>query len=107
MIGEKIHILKKGSHVLNPIFDSFPRLLAAVLDSLCSPMVKLRHTFPITYSPETETRCKNLSPTENLCITTSMIQAGDNSSQRFPILTELMNYQSHLDGIKFASWSFR
>lgn len=83
------------------------KLLAAVLDALCSPMVKLRNTFPITYSPEAETRCKNISPSENLSITTSMIQAGDNSLQRFPILTELMNYQSHLDGIRFASWSFR
>eukprot|EP00094_Tigriopus_californicus_P010528 TCALIF_10156-PA protein Name:"Similar to MYCBP2 E3 ubiquitin-protein ligase MYCBP2 (Homo sapiens)" AED:0.02 eAED:0.04 QI:14/0.77/0.5/1/0.88/0.8/10/0/4914 len=83
------------------------RLLAAVLDALCSPMVKLRNTFPITYSPETETRCKNLSPTENLSVTASMIQAGDSQSHRFPILNELMNYQSHLDGVKFASWSFR
>lgn len=34
------------------------RLLAAVLDALCHPMVKLRNTFPITYSPESETRCR-------------------------------------------------
>ena len=26
---------------------------------------------------------------------------------RFPILTELMNYRSHLDGVRFGSWSFR
>ena len=40
-----------------------------------------------------------------------MIQAGDaistSSQQRFPVLHELMNYQSHLDGARFASWSFR
>jgi E3 ubiquitin-protein ligase MYCBP2 len=93
---------------------SYDRLLTAVLDALCSPMVKLRNTFPITYSPETETasRCRNLSPAENLSLTASMIQAGDavgstSSQQRFPILHELMNYQSHLDGVRFASWSFR
>lgn len=93
--------------------SSYDRLLTAVLDSLCSPMVKLRNTFPITYSPETETaaRCRNISPSDNLSVTASMIQAGDavstSSQQRFPVLHELMNYQSHLDGVRFASWSFR
>ena len=29
--------------------SSYDRLLTAVLDSLCGPMVKLRNTFPITY----------------------------------------------------------
>ena len=93
------------------------RLLTAVLDALCSPLVMLRNTFPITYSPETETsRGKNLSPAENLSLTTSMIQAGEggcsldggvSAAQRFPILNELMNYQGHLEGIRFGSWSFR
>eukprot|EP00095_Tigriopus_kingsejongensis_P005847 maker-scaffold697_size109876-snap-gene-0.24 protein:Tk05847 transcript:maker-scaffold697_size109876-snap-gene-0.24-mRNA-1 annotation:"e3 ubiquitin-protein ligase mycbp2 isoform x1" len=86
---------------------TYDRLLAAVLDSLCSPFVKLRNTFPITYSPESETRCKNLSPSDNLSLTASMIQAGDSQSHRFPILNELMSYQSHVEGVKFASWSFR
>ena len=58
-------------------------------------------------SPETETRCKNFSPTENLSITTSMIQAGDSLSHQFPILSELMNFRSHMDGIRFGSWTFR
>ena len=35
--------------------SNYDRLLTAVLDSLCGPMVKLRNTFPITYSPEAET----------------------------------------------------
>ena len=70
-------------------------------------MIKLRNTFPITYSPETETRCKNFSPTENLSITTSMIQAGDTNVHQFPILNELMNFRSHMDGIRFGSWTFR
>ena len=83
------------------------RLLAAVLDALCNPMVKLRNTFPITYSPETETRTKTLSPSENLSLTASMIQAGDNSVQKFPLLTEMMSYQSNFEGVRFASWSFR
>ena len=74
---------------------------------LGNPMIKLRNTFPITYSPETETRCKNFSPTENLSITTSMIQAGDLTSHQFPILNELMNFRSHMDGIRFGSWTFR
>ena len=85
---------------LNPFFT-------AVLDALCNPMIKLRNTFPITYSPETETRCKNFSPTENLSITTSMIQAGDTNVHQFPILNELMNFRSHMDGIRFGSWTFR
>jgi hypothetical protein len=62
--------------------DGYEGLLTAVLDALCNPLIKLRNTFPITYSPETETRCKNLSPTENLSVTTSMIQAGDTSTNR-------------------------
>ena len=86
---------------------NYDRLLTAVLDALCNPMIKLRNTFPITYSPETETRCKNFSPTENLSITTSMIQAGDLTSHQFPVLNELMNYRSHMDGIRFGSWTFR
>ena len=86
---------------------NYDRLLTAVLDALCNPMIKLRNTFPITYSPETETRCKNFSPTENLSITTSMIQAGDLTSHQFPVLNELMNYRSHLDGVRFGSWTFR
>ena len=86
---------------------NYDRLLTAVLDALCNPMIKLRNTFPITYSPETETRCKNFSPTENLSITTSMIQAGDSLSHQFPILSELMNFRSHMDGIRFGSWTFR
>jgi E3 ubiquitin-protein ligase MYCBP2 len=95
------------AHVASNSVVNYDRLLTAVLDALCNPMIKLRNTFPITYSPETETRCKNLSPTENLSITTSMIQAGDSSSQRFPILNELMNFRSHMDGIRFGSWTFR
>ena len=86
---------------------NYDRLLTAVLDALCNPMIKLRNTFPITYSPETETRCKNFSPTENLSITTSMIQAGDLTSHQFPVLNELMNYRSHMDGIRFGYWTFR
>ena len=91
----------------NPTAMNYDRLLTAVLDALCNPMIKLRNTFPITYSPETETRCKNFSPTENLSITTSMIQAGDSLSHQFPILSELMNFRSHMDGIRFGSWTFR
>jgi len=66
--------------------DGYEGLLTAVLDALCNPLIKLRNTFPITYSPETETRCKNLSPTENLSVTTSMIQAGDTSTNRYYFL---------------------
>ena len=86
---------------------NYDRLLTAVLDALCNPLIKLRNTFPITYSPDSETRCKNLSPTENLSITASMIQAGDSTVQRFPVLTELMNFKVHQDGLKFSSWTFR
>uniref|UniRef100_A0A0K2UH48 RCR-type E3 ubiquitin transferase n=1 Tax=Lepeophtheirus salmonis TaxID=72036 RepID=A0A0K2UH48_LEPSM len=85
----------------------YDRLLTAVLDALCNPLIKLRNTFPITYSPDSDTRCKNLSPTENLSLTTSMIQAGDTSVQRFPVLTETMNYLSHGENLRYGSWSFR
>ena len=76
------------------------RLLTAVLDALCNPLIRLRNTFPITYSPseggagggeglsgsaaaQGKGTCKGnlqtgsaLSPTENLAsITASMIQA--------------------------------
>ena len=90
-----------------PDFLNWTLFFTAVLDALCNPMIKLRNTFPITYSPETETRCKNFSPTENLSITTSMIQAGDTNVHQFPILNELMNFRSHMDGIRFGSWTFR
>ena len=89
----------------NPAAMNYDRLLTAVLDALCNPMIKLRNTFPITYSPETETRCRNFSPTENLSITTSMIQAGDSLSQQFPILSELMNFRSHMDGFRLVCFS--
>ena len=36
-----------------------------------------------------------------------MIQAGDSLSHQFPILSELMNFRSHMDGIRFGSWTFR
>ena len=36
-----------------------------------------------------------------------MIQADQSSFHQFPILSELMNFRSHLDGIRFASWTFR
>lgn len=115
---------------------NYDRLLTAVLAALCNPMIKLRNTFPITYSPEADTRCKTftLSQTSittacantlsNECgegaissynqitssVTASMIQAGDNNgaTQRFPILTELMNFRITQDGpVRYESWTFR
>jgi E3 ubiquitin-protein ligase MYCBP2 len=98
------------SSCLGHVEERSDRLLAAVLDSLCSPMVRLRHTFPITYTPESETsRAKTLSPSENLSVAASMIQAGEGGQQgqRFPVLTELMGFQSHHEGARFSSWTFR
>ena len=115
---------------------NYDRLLTAVLAALCNPMIKLRNTFPITYSPEADTRCKIFSSSQTSSVTTcvnalsndlagvtiasanhisssvtaSMIQAGDCSgtTQKFPILTELMNLKINLDGpVRFESWTFR
>ena len=112
---------------------NYDRLLTAVLASLCNPMIKLRNTFPITYSPEADIRCKNISsPTSggvalsttgelggSSClnqitssVTASMIQAGEGNgaTQRFPILTDLMNGRINQDcqgPVRFGSWTFR
>ena len=102
------------------------RLLTAVLDALCNPLIRLRNTFPIIYSPDGDTSGRAggggggsssscgkltgsaLSPTENLAsITASMLQAGETCVQRFPILTELMNFRVHQDGAKYSAWTFR
>ena len=102
------------------------RLLTAVLDALCNPLIRLRNTFPIIYSPDGDTpggrpggggggsgcgklTVSALSPTENLAsITASMLQAGETCVQRFPILTELMNFRVHQDGgAKYSAWTFR
>ena len=118
---------------------NYDRLLTAILAALCNPMIKLRNTFPITYSPEADTRCKifttsqtssslmaggvNITSNEqsvaavgtsvnqiSSSVTASMIQAGDfnGANQRFPILTELMNFRINQDGpVRFESWTFR
>ena len=114
---------------------NYDRLLTAILAALCNPMIKLRNTFPITYSPEADIRCKVFSTSQTSStminipsnepsatgvgtsvnqitssVTASMIQAGDfnGATQRFPILTELMNFRINHDGlVRFESWTFR
>ena len=118
----------------------YDRLLTAILAALCNPMIKLRNTFPITYSPEADTRCKIFSVSQTSIsattiggsvisndiggatitgginqqitssVTASMIQAGEcnGSTQRFPILTELMSCKINQDGpVRFETWTFR
>ena len=47
------------------------------------------------------------SPTENISVTGSVLFLGDMSpSCKYPILTEVMNYQSHSEAVKFGSWTF-
>lgn len=86
-------------HTLSPQVN-YDRLLKAVLDALCDPLIKLRNTFPLTYNnPEPEVKGRNLSPSEKPSMTSSMTQAGDGTmSPRFPVLSELMLSKTLLRG---------
>ena len=83
------------------------RLLAAVIDSLCNPQIKLRSTFPIGVC-ETEKPGKASSPVENVSVSGSMGQLGDMSggNTRYPILAEVMNYHSQSEAVKYGSLIF-
>ena len=83
------------------------RLLAAVIDSLCNPQIKLRSTFPIGVC-ETEKQGKASSPVENGSVSGSMVHLGEMSSgsTRYPILAEVMNYHSQAEAVKYGSWAF-
>ena len=87
------------------------RLLAAVIDSLCNPLIKLRSTFPIgvcdTQDSKSESKASS-SPVENVSVTGSMAQLGEMSSPatKYPILAEVMSYHSQTDTIKFSLWTF-
>ena len=92
------------------------RLLAAVIDSLCNPIIKLRSTFPIgacdnvgdNRSSESKAGTSLGSPVENVSANGSMVQLGEMSSSgtRFPILAEVMSYHSQADTLKFSLWNF-
>ena len=47
---------------------------------------------------------------ENLSVTGSVLFLGEMSSPsnlcRYPILSEVMNYQSQADAVKFGAWKF-
>jgi len=88
---------------------SSDRLLAAVIDSLCNPMIKLRSTFPIGVCDNVEkAEAKTSSPVENISATGSMVHLGEMSSggARYPILAEVMNYHSQSEAVKFGAWNF-
>ena len=60
------------------------RLLAAVIDSLCNPIIKLRTTFPIgacdsVHDSKGDPKVTS-SPVENVSTTGSMVQLGEMSS---------------------------
>ena len=96
------------------------RPLAAVIDALCNPIIKLRSTFPMGASSSDSiatsqggevTRSSDpKSPgTENVSTNGSMVQLGEMSSvsgARYPILSEVMSYHSHSETAKFNSWNF-
>ena len=86
---------------------SSDRLLAATIDSLCNPTIKLRTTFPIGLGCEGEP--KTGSPVENISGTGSMaggLGEMGGAGARFPILAEVMSYHSHTETAKFGSWNF-
>ena len=82
------------------------QLLAATIDALCNPMIKLRSIFPIGVN-ETERSGKTESPLENLSGTGSVLFLGEMSpSCKYPILSEVMNYQSQAEAARFGGWTF-
>ena len=91
------------------------RLLAAVIDSLCNPIIKLRSTFPMGACSDTSSSCGEVSkseskssPVENVSANGSMVQLGEMSSSgtRYPILSEVMSYHSQSETARFSSWNF-
>ena len=89
--------------------QSCHRLLAAVIDSLCNPQIKLRSTFPIgACDTEKQGKGSTASPLENVSVTGSMGQLGEmaGGSTRYPILAEVMNYHSQAEAVKYGSWIF-
>ena len=88
------------------------RLLAAVIDSLCNPIIKLRSTFPIgacdNEASKHESSKTSSSPVETTSVNGSMVQLGEMSSSgtRYPILSEVMSYHSQSETVKFSLWNF-
>ena len=114
-----VNILYTGLSLVNTDYTPFFRPLAAVIDALCNPIIKLRSTFPmgacssdsIATSQGDVTRSSDpKSPgTENVSTNGSMVQLGEMSSvsgARYPILSEVMSYHSHSETAKFNSWNF-
>ena len=84
------------------------QLLAATIDALCNPIIKLRSIFPIGVNEaERSTTSSKESPVENLSVTGSVLFHGEMSPTcRYPILSEVMNYQSQADAVKYGNWKF-
>ena len=97
------------------------RLLSATIDALCNPMIKLRSTFPIgiadgsattsaapqSASGRSENNTSPLGVENSLSVTGSMLYLGEMTpSCKYPILAEVMNYQSQAEAVRFGAWTF-
>lgn len=71
------------------------RLVSAVVAALCSPTVRLRSTFPITASPDSDSHHplrKQLSPSDNSGL--PMMPGLD--THHYPILVEQMSFRTQV-----------
>jgi E3 ubiquitin-protein ligase MYCBP2 len=96
------------------------RLLSAAIDALCNPMIKLRSTFPIGIADAAVQQSGGSKADVNnsggvgsplvensLSVTGSMLYLGEMTpSCKYPILSEVMNYQSQVEAVRFGSWTF-
>uniref|UniRef100_A0A1B6EGK8 PHR domain-containing protein n=1 Tax=Clastoptera arizonana TaxID=38151 RepID=A0A1B6EGK8_9HEMI len=79
------------------------RLISAVVAALCSPMVRLRSTFPILNSPDVPDYLlrKTLTPSDNSGV--AMIPRME--THQYPVLVEQMSFKSQSEGN--TVWQFR
>lgn len=76
-----------------PNVEGYGRLLAAIMEALCHPTIKLTNILPINCEPHTEELLRRQSVTidDN---TNSMARIGD--MFRFPVLVNHMTYRTEV-----------
>lgn len=84
--------------------DGYGRLLAAIMEALTHPTIKLTNIMPINCEPETEEilRRQSISIDDN---TNSVARLAE--SHRFPLLVDHMTYRTELEGIGSGHTSFK
>ncbi|CAI9731993.1 E3 ubiquitin-protein ligase MYCBP2-like [Octopus vulgaris] len=84
--------------------DGYGRLLAAIMEALTHPTIKLTNIMPINCEPETEEilRRQSISIDDN---TNSAARLAE--SHRFPILVDHMTYRTEVEGIGSGHTSFK